>query len=74
MTGTALEWIKLYLTNRNQCVIINDPEGQTKVTSSLVTLTFGIPQEMSWIQFCSPYTLPHWEKLQETSSGIPILC
>ena len=42
ITGTALEWIKSYLTKRNQH-IINDPEGQTKVTSSPVTLTIGIP-------------------------------
>ena len=45
ITGTALEWIKSYLANRNQhIIIINDLEGQTKVTSSPVTLTYGIPQ------------------------------
>ena len=42
ITCTALEWIRSYLTNKNQC--INDPKGQTKVTSSPVTLAFGIPQ------------------------------
>ena len=37
ITGTAVEWIKSYLTNRNKCIIINDPEGQTShiLTSDL---------------------------------------
>ena len=61
ITGTALEWIKSYLTNRNQHVIINHLEGQTKVTFSPVNLTFGIPREVPLAQFCSLFTPPQKE-------------
>ena len=59
---------------QDQHVIINDPQGQTKVTSLPMTLTFESPREVSFTQFCSPFTPPHWEISEETSSGSPSLC
>ena len=39
----ALSWLNSYLTNRTQCVIIQNEDGQT-VESSKGPLTQGIPQ------------------------------
>ena len=41
--GTALSWIKSYLSNRSQCVVISDTNTDGSKSSS-VPLSFGIPQ------------------------------
>ena len=43
ITDTAIKWIHSYLSGRRQRVAVGDL-GVDRVTSDLVTLTYGVPQ------------------------------
>ncbi len=43
----TVDWIKSYLSGRNQSVKIG------KEYSKSVSLTYGVPQDLSWVQSCS---------------------
>ena len=43
ITGTALQWIRSYLTNRSQRVVIGDT-NTTGAKSSSISLECGVPQ------------------------------
>ena len=43
ITGSVLKWIKSYLLNRSQAVVLKNEEGETAI-SKVVRLSRGIPQ------------------------------
>ena len=42
-TGVVLKWIKSYLPDRSQALVLNNEEGETAI-SNLVRLSMGVPQ------------------------------
>ena len=46
--GTALNWFKSYLTNRQLRVKINTNEHGTNITSDNYPVTYGTPQGSCW--------------------------
>ena len=62
--GSALSWIKSYLEDCTQHIVIDDPDA-SQVRSTDMTQPVGYHKEVYLDQFCSTYKPYHWEILPE---------